>query len=161
MKQKDYSKNIIATLCYVMKGKKVLMLHRVKKENDIHYGKYNGLGGKARHTETPLECVIREVKEESGLLIKEPVLKGIIRFPYFDGTNTWTVFVYRADKFSGKISVCNEGDLVWIDIKDLNKINLWEGDRYFLKYVFDKKSFFYAIFYYRDFRLIDYRIEVL
>ena len=76
---------INATLCYVKNGNKTLMLHRIKKENDIHEGKWNGLGGKMEAGETPEECVIREVREESGLQIQNPALRGVLTFPNFDG----------------------------------------------------------------------------
>lgn len=134
------------------------MLYRNKKENDIHQGKYNGLGGKLEEGETPYECVIREVKEESGLVIKNPILKGFLRFPKFDGVNCWNVFVYLAKDFKGKIKRSNEGELVWVDIKMLSNLNLWEGDRYFLKYVF-RNGFFYGVFYYRDKKLLKYKIK--
>ncbi len=137
------------------------MIHRVKKQNDIHYGKYNGVGGKLEADETPFDCVIREVREESGLEIKNPILKGIIRFPYFDGKNTWTVFVYTAERFKGRIKDCDEGNLLWVDIKEIKNLNLWEGDRYFLKYVFKKNSFFYGVFHYKNNRLVKYNLKVL
>ena len=78
---------ILATLCYVRHDSQTLMLHRVKKANDMHEGKYNGLGGKFLPGETPEACAIREVQEESGLTMIEPELKGFIDFPRFDGTN--------------------------------------------------------------------------
>lgn len=161
MENKSYSDNIIATLCYVKKNDKVLMLHRVKKENDIHQGKYNGLGGKLEKGETPYDCVIREIKEESGLSIKNPVLKGILNFPDFDGKNNWIVFVYLSDKFSGRVIKSEEGNLEWVGIKDILNLPLWEGDKIFLKEVFDKNSFFYGTFYYRKNRLIKYKFHSL
>ena len=85
----------IGTLCYVRKGNKTLMIHRVKRDNDMHKGKWNGLGGKFNQGETPEECVIREVKEESGLSIKNPQLKGLITFPAADyPPEDWYVFVF-------------------------------------------------------------------
>jgi 8-oxo-dGTP diphosphatase len=158
---KNYSNNIIATLCYIVKDDKVLMLKRVKKENDIHHGKYNGLGGKLEKGETPYECVIREVKEESGLLIKNPILKGILNFPDFDGENDWIVFVYIAKDFDGDLIYSKEGVLEWIDIKDILKIPLWEGDKVFLKYIFKDKGFFYGTFYYKNKKLIDFKFQII
>ncbi|MCX7642127.1 MAG: 8-oxo-dGTP diphosphatase [Elusimicrobiales bacterium] len=155
-----YSNNILATLCYVCDGKKVLMIHRTKKKNDIHANKYNGLGGKVEEDETPFECVIREVREESGLKIKNPILKGILRFPKFDGVNCWTVFVYLTNNFSGRIKSSNEGELVWIELEKLSKINMWEGDKYFIKYVFKKNVFFYGVFYYKNNNLIKFRLRI-
>ena len=75
---------ILATLCYVRHSGRTLMLHRIKKEKDMHEGKWNGLGGKMLDGETPEECVIREVREESGLTIKNPKLRGILTFPKFE-----------------------------------------------------------------------------
>ena len=106
----------LATLCYVIdrKSKKTLMIHRVKKKNDYHKGKWNGLGGKFNEGESPEECVIREVKEESGLTIKDPRLHGFITFPNFDGVYDWYVFIFTATKYTGKIIDSNEGDLEWV-----------------------------------------------
>lgn len=135
------------------------MLYRNKKKNDIHSGRYNGLGGKVEPGETPYECVIREVREESGLIIKKPILRGILVFPNFDGKNTWNVFVYLAERFSGNIVESKEGELCWVDIKDILKLNLWEGDRYFLRYLFKKDLFFYGVFYYENGKLMTHRIR--
>src|SRR6476469_9924460 len=96
-------KKVCATLCYVQKGGKTLMLHRVKKKNDIHEGKWNGLGGKMEQGETPEECVIREVREESGLRIDQPELRAILTFPEFDGHDDWLVFLFVANRFSGEL----------------------------------------------------------
>ncbi|MEF3279683.1 MAG: 8-oxo-dGTP diphosphatase [Elusimicrobiota bacterium] len=155
----SYSNNILATLCYVVKDGKVLMLHRIKKENDMHRGKYNGLGGKMEKGETPYECVAREVREEAGIEIKDPLLSGIINFPDFDGKNNWLVFVFLVESFHGNLIDSKEGILEWIDIDKISELNLWEGDYLFLKYVFEKK-FFYASFYYSENKLIDYRIQI-
>ncbi len=159
MTDKSYSNNIIATLCYVVKDGKVLMLHRMKKENDMHFGKYNGLGGKLEKGETPYECVIREVREESGIKIKNPFLSGVINFPEFDGKNNWIVFVFLAEEFEGSLIDSKEGVLEWVDIDKINNLNLWEGDYIFLRYVF-KKKFFYATFYYLKNKLVDYKIQI-
>ena len=101
----------IGTLCYISNMDKTLMLHRIKKENDMNKNKWNGLGGKLIPGETPEECVIREVKEESGLSIDSPTLKGIITFPKFDDIDDWLVFVYISDNFTGNLIECDEGVL--------------------------------------------------
>ncbi len=133
---------ILATLCYVIdkKNEQILMLHRVKKKNDFHEGKWNGLGGKFDEGESPEDCVIREIREESGLKIKKPRLHGFITFPNFDGKNDWHVFVYTADNFIGKLIESNEGNLEWIPEKKLLDLNLWDGDKIFLEWVFNKKA---------------------
>ncbi|MDP3830910.1 MAG: 8-oxo-dGTP diphosphatase, partial [Ignavibacteriaceae bacterium] len=95
----------LATLCYVKDANNgaTLMLHRIKKENDMHEGKWNGLGGKFEMGESPEECVIREIKEESGLDIKNPKLNGFITFPAFDGFEDWYVFIFSVTEFSGEL----------------------------------------------------------
>ena len=148
---------INATLCYVKNGNKTLMLHRVKKENDIHEGKWNGLGGKMEAGETPEECVIREVREESGLQIQNPALRGVLTFPNFDGTNDWLAFVFTAERFTGELIDSSEGVLKWIDDSKLLDLNLWEGDKIFLKWLY-RDAFFSGKFTYKNKRLIDHDV---
>ena len=114
----------LATLCYVKKNNKTLMIHRIKKENDMHEGKWNGLGGKFLPGETPEQCVIREVEEESGLIIEKPVLKGFLTFPKFSKNVDWYVFVYEAYNYSGEIIESDEGHLEWIRDSELTDLNL-------------------------------------
>lgn len=149
----------LATLCYVIdkKHNKTLMLHRVKKENDFHEGKWNGLGGKLEEGETPEECVIREVKEESGLIISQPRMRGFITFPLFDGKDDWYVFVFTADNFSGELIDSNEGDLEWIPSDKLTDLNLWDGDSVFLSWLNGDK-FFSAKFNYEEGKFRDYKV---
>lgn len=147
----------LATLCYVKRENKTLMIHRIKKENDIHEGKWNGLGGKFLPGETPEECVIREVKEESALKIKDPDLKGFLTFPKFSNNVDWYVFVFEADKFTGKIIESDEGNLEWIEDSKLNELNLWEGDRHFFKWMKGNR-FFSAKFYYENGKLLDFSV---
>jgi 8-oxo-dGTP diphosphatase len=140
---------ILATLCYIRHNSRTLMLYRNKKPDDIHEGKYNGLGGKFLPGETPEQCVIREVIEESGLTIKEPELRGIITFPVFDRVNDWYVFVFTADKFQGELIESAEGCLEWVNSDKLDELPLWDGDRIFLKWL-DDDRFFSAQFIYED-----------
>lgn len=149
---------IAATLCYVKKDNKTLMIHRVKKENDLHEGKWNGLGGKFEQGESPEECVIREVWEESGLKITNPRLRGFITFPLFDGDKDWHVFVFTADKFEGELIDSPEGRLEWIEDENLSDLNLWEGDRIFLPWIQDGDRFFSAKFEYHDGRLLSHKV---
>ena len=141
----------LATLCYVIDKKEntTLMIHRVKKENDFHHGKWNGLGGKFEPGESPEECAIREIKEESGLSVKNIKMKGFITFPLFDGKDDWYVFLFVADKFVGNLIDSSEGNLKWIPNDMLTKINLWEGDIYFIPWLFQEK-FFSAKFIYEN-----------
>jgi 8-oxo-dGTP diphosphatase len=149
----------IATLCYVRdrEDKRTLMIHRTRKINDYHSGKWNGLGGKLDQGETPEECVVREVKEESGLLISNPRMQGLITFPLFDGTDDWYVFLFTADNYIGELIDSNEGDLKWIPDNELTDLNLWEGDKIFLKWVFQEK-FFSAKFIYKEGKYISHEV---
>ncbi len=148
----------LATLCYLMDGERTLMLHRTKKKNDVHEGKWNGLGGKFETGETPEECAIREVKEESGLLMKNPRMHGFITFPMFDGKKDWYVFLFTASKFEGELIDSHEGKLEWIPNEELLKLNLWEGDRIFIPWLFQEK-FFSAKFVYEDGNLVSHSVE--
>ena len=147
----------IGTLCYIKKNNKTLMLHRVKKENDMHKNKWNGLGGKLIPGESPEECVIREIKEESGLNIKNPSLKGIITFPKFDNIEDWLVFVFTANQFSGDLIDSDEGNLKWIDDSDLLNLNMWEGDKIFIPWL-SRNKLFSAKFYYSNNNYIKHEV---
>lgn len=146
------AKTVAATLCYVRSGGRTLMLHRNKKEGDVHRGKYNGLGGKLDAGESPEECVVREVREESGLNLLDPRLRGVLTFPAFKDGEDWIVFVYTATRFEGEIGDCPEGTLSWVEDGKLLDLPLWEGDRVFLPWL-DGGRFFSAKFVYRDGRL--------
>ena len=150
----------LATLCYITDKKKnsTLMLHRIKKENDYHQGKWNGLGGKLNKGESPEECAIREIKEESGLTVKNPVLKGFITFPDFDGIDDWYVFVFTFDEFEGSLIDSPEGKLEWIPNDNLTSLNLWEGDKIFLEWIFSEKIFS-AKFNYENGSFVGYTVH--
>ena len=142
---------ITSVLCYIEKNGKTLMLHRVKKENDVHKGKWNGLGGKIEPNESPEEAIKREVFEESGLKIKKPILKGILHYPETNnGAGEWIVFVFIAKKFTGKLIECNEGKLEWIPTKELLKLKMWQGDYLFLPLLKKKGVFTGKIVYDKD-----------
>lgn len=149
----------LATLCYVRRNGKTLMLHRVKKNDDIHEGKWNGLGGKFERGESPEECAIREVFEESGLKLKKLVLKGILTFPKFAKGEDWYVFLFASDKFGGRMKKCAEGNLKWIENSQLLKLNLWQGDKIFLKHL-DGKGFISGKFKYENGRLANYKLHI-
>ncbi len=134
------------------------MLHRVKKKNDVHEGKWNGLGGKFEPGESPEECAIREVREECGLIIKKPVMHGFITFPMFDGKKDWYVFVFTAREFEGELIDSHEGKLEWIPDNKLLELNLWEGDRTFIPWLFEEK-FFSAKFIYENGNLITHEVN--
>jgi len=150
----------LATLCYIKdkSAGKTLMLHRVKKENDMHKDKWNGLGGKLHAGESPEECVIREIREESGLDIVNPRLNGFITFPAFDGFDDWYVFVYTATEFSGELIDSPEGNLEWVPDSELPKLPLWEGDKIFFKWI-EEEKFFSAKFNYDKGRLVSHEVS--
>ena len=148
----------LATLCYLTKNRRTLMLHRVKKQDDVHEGKWNGLGGKFEPGESPEDCVKREILEEAGLKIKSPRLKGVLTFPDFAKGQDWNVFVFTASRFTGRLLDSDEGNLAWIKDKDLLKLNLWEGDRVFLP-LLKKRGHFSGKFHYRNGRLAKYSVE--
>ena len=131
----------LATLCYVQKPGHTLMLHRVKKKNDMHQGKWNGLGGKLEPGESPEECAIREVWEESGLACRNPRLRGFITFPAFDEIDDWYTFLYTFDDFEGELIDSPEGNLAWVANDRLLELNLWPGDRIFLPWIFQDRLF--------------------
>lgn len=146
------AKTIAATLCYVRSGGRTLMLHRNKKKGDVHLGKWNGLGGKLDAGESPDDCVVREVREESGLTILDPKLRGVLTFPAFQNGDDWLVFVYTATRFTGELAECPEGALSWVEDPKILDLPLWEGDRHFLPWL-NGDRFFSAKFSYRDGRL--------
>ena len=148
----------LATLCYLRRNGQTLMMHRIKRANDMHYGKWNGLGGKFHSGETPEECVIREVKEESGFLISKPELKGFLTFPSFDAWDDWYVFVFLAGEFKGSLTETEEGHLAWINDEDLTKLDLWEGDHIFLPWL-DKPGLFSAKFIYQQGKLAGHSVN--
>lgn len=147
----------LATLCYIKHAGKTLMIHRIKKANDMHQGKWNGLGGKMEPGETPEECVIREVREESGLTIHNPVLKGILTFPLFSNNEDWYAFVFVANEFEGELINSGEGELAWIDDDKLLSLPMWEGDLIFLP-LLNQAGIFSGKFVYRDGRLVDHSV---
>ncbi|NRH21112.1 8-oxo-dGTP diphosphatase [Candidatus Gracilibacteria bacterium] len=145
----------LATLCYLKKDGKTLMLHRVKKENDTHEGKWNGVGGKFEAGETPEECAIREIGEETGLVARDPILKGILTFPNFAKGEDWYVYVYEVYDFSGELIDSDEGNLEWIDDDQILSLNLWDGDKHFMQWM-QEGRFFSGKFVYVDKKLVSY-----
>ena len=147
----------LTTLCYIKNEGKTLMLHRIKKHNDIHEGKWNGLGGHLEQGETPEECVIREVFEESGLTLKNPCLRGILTFPLFDGIEDEYTFLFTVTEFEGKLIDSPEGILEWIDDTRILELSLWEGDRIFLSWLEDGR-FFSGKLVYKAGNLIEHNV---
>ena len=141
---------IIATLAYVMSEdrKKVLLIHRNKRSDDVHFGKYNGLGGKVEANENIVDALKREVLEEAGIVCEKVVLRGTISWPGFGKKGEdWFGFIFRVDEFSGETHAGNhEGSLEWIALEDLDKLSLWDSDRLWLDKVFaDDQDTFHGI----------------
>ncbi len=130
-----------STLCYIEQDGKYLMLHRTKKEVDCNKDKWIGVGGKFMDKESPEECALREIKEETGLTVTSYRYRGIVTF-VSDEWETEYMHLFTADGFFGDIIECNEGDLEWIDKKKLLELTLWEGDKIFLKLIDDDLPFF-------------------
>jgi len=147
---------ILATLCYLKRDGYTLMVYRIRKVNDIHEGKWNGLGGKFEAGETPEECVLREIFEESGLSIQNPKLCGLLMFPKFKG-NDWYVFVFTANDFTGELIDSPEGKLAWIPDEKIHGLNLWESDHIFMPWIREGK-FFSAKFEYEEDKMRRYDV---
>ena len=147
----------LATLCYLRNGHKTLMIHRIKKANDMHQGKWNGVGGKLEPGESPEECARREILEETGLFVKHLEWKGLLTFPGFSNDEDWYAFVFVAREFDGQLIESPEGNLEWIDNDRLLTLPLWEGDRIFLPWL-DRDDFFSGKFTYADGRLVDHAV---
>lgn len=142
-------KTDISTLCYIEKDNKYLMLHRISKKDDINKDKWIGVGGHFEYGESPDECLLREVKEETGLTLTSYTLRGIITF--ISGSDyTEYMFLYTADGFTGTLTDCDEGALEWIEKDRISGLELWEGDRIFLKKLSDNDPFFTLKLIYDD-----------
>lgn len=131
----------LTTLCYIEKENQYLMLHRTSKENDPNQDKWIGVGGKFEEGESPEECMLREVKEETGLELIQYQYRGLITFSS-DQWETEYMHVFTADKFKGELTECKEGKLEWVNKEEIYQKNLWEGDRIFLPIIMRKSSFF-------------------
>ena len=131
----------LTTLCYIEQDGRYLMLHRTKKEGDINRDKWIGVGGHFLEDETPDECLLREVYEETGLTLTSYRFRGLITF-ISDEWKTEYMCLYTADGFSGEMTDCDEGELVWVEKSRIGDLNLWEGDRIFLELLETRDDFF-------------------
>ena len=149
---------ILSTLCYMEKDGKYLMLHRTKKKNDINKDKWLGIGGKFEEGESPEECMIREVKEETGLMLKNYQLRCIVTYV----STTWEteyMYVFTSNEFEGNLIPCDEGDLQWIDKDKIMELNTWEGDKIFVEKIQKDNSFFTVKFQYDGEELVEYNLK--
>jgi 8-oxo-dGTP diphosphatase len=157
---------ILATLGYVLSadGRQVLLIHRNRRPEDPHFGKYNGLGGKLDPGEDIVACLRREVREEAGLECGAVVLRGTISWPGFGKQGEdWFGFIFRIDRWSGQPRMENaEGTLEWVPLDRLLELPLWEGDRFFLPLVFDTaEQQFHGVMPYRDGRPLSWTYTLL
>ena len=132
---------IQSTLCYVARGDEVLMLHRVKKKNDVNKYKWIGIGGKFLPEESPDECLLREAKEETGLTLTSWRCRGIVTF-LNDCCEGEYMYLFTADGFTGTLAECDEGDLQWVSRDFLDSLPKWEGDQIFLDLLWREEPFF-------------------
>ena len=148
----------MTTLCYIEKEGKYLMLHRVKKHHDINAGKWIGVGGHVENGETPEECLLREVKEETGLTLTAYRLRGLVTF-LSDVCEPELMCVFTADAFDGELIECDEGELAWVDKSDVLGLPTWEGDRVFLERLLSGDERFFSIkLRYEGDRLVEKKI---
>ncbi len=147
-------KSPMTTLCYIEAEDSYLMLHRVSKKNDVNKDKWIGVGGHFEEGESPEECLLREVREETGLTLTSWRFRGIVTFTQ-EGYGTEYMCLYTADGFKGEIRECEEGVLEWIKKDELLKLNLWKGDLIFLKLLKDDMPFFSLKLSYRGDELTD------
>ena len=132
MSSMDSVKHNCTTLCYIEKEDSYLMMHRVKKVNDINKDKWVGVGGHFEEGESPEECLLREVYEETGLTLTRFRLRGIVTFST-DVYPTEYMFLYTADSYEGEMIECNEGNLEWVKKSDVYDLPIWEGDKLFFR----------------------------
>ena len=132
---------LLTTLCYMEKGNQYLMLHRVKKEHDINKDKWIGVGGKFEDKESPEDCLLREVREETGLTLTSWKFRGIITF-VTDRYETEFMHLYTADDWEGEMIECNEGNLEWLDKKEVFNLKVWEGDKIFFRLLKEERPYF-------------------
>ena len=132
---------INTTLCYILRGNDCLMLHRIKKENDLNKDKWIGIGGKFEDKESPEDCLVREVREETGLTLTRYAYRGIVTF-VSDRWPTEYMHLFTADRFEGELKQCDEGELEWLPWERLTQIPHWEGDEIFLRLLKQDVPFF-------------------
>lgn len=146
------------TLCYIEKEDAYLMLHRIKKVNDENHDKWIGVGGKFESGESPEECLLREVKEETGLTLTDYRYRGIVTFV----SNEWGteyMHLFTASGFEGEMKICDEGELVWVPKSEIENLNIWEGDKIFFRLLDKCDKFFSLKLTYEGEKLIGVKVQ--
>ena len=146
------------TLCYIEKDGKYLMLHRSNKKNDGSGGKWMGIGGHFEEGESPYDCVVREVLEETKLRLLEPQYRAVVTFDS-DEYESEQMHLFTCREFSGKVGECDEGELCWIDKRKVRELNMWNGDLVFLDLLDKRDSFFSLKLTYKGDTLQEYYID--
>ena len=150
----------ITTLCYIENNNQYLMLHRTKKPNDINEGKWIGVGGHVEKDESPEECLVREVREETGLTLTAYKFRGLITFVN-SKCESELMCVFTADGYTGELITCNEGELRWVDKTQVPNLPTWEGDRVFLDLLLsDEERFFSIKLQYEGDQLVEKKINL-
>lgn len=147
------------TLCYLEKDGAYLMLHRVKKKNDENRDKWIGIGGKFEYGESPFDCARREIKEETGLSVKNLKYRGIVTF-VSNEYGTEYMHLFTSESFFGEMNTdCDEGELLWVKKEKIKHLAIWEGDKIFLDLLNTKNEFFSLKLTYEGERLVSHVIE--
>ena len=141
------------TLCYLEQNGCYLMLHRVKKKNDVNKDKWIGVGGKFEPGEDALACVMREVREETGYVMDQPRYRDIVAF-YCPPWQPERMHLYTCDRFSGEPHPCNEGDLVWVPRDQVQSLPIWQGDKIFFDLLDREAPFFHLELFYNGDTLV-------
>lgn len=131
----------LSTLCYIEQDGKYLMLHRTVKKNDVNKDKWIGVGGHFEANESPEECLLREVKEETGYTLTSYKYRGLVTFVSGKGETEY-MSLFTADGFEGEQIPCDEGELEWIDIGQIHRLDIWEGDKIFFRLIEEGEPFF-------------------
>ena len=131
----------LSTLCYIIQDGRYLMLHRTVKKNDVNKDKWIGVGGHFEEGESPEECLLREVKEETGYTLTSYRYRGIVTFISGNGVTEY-MSLFTADEFEGEPIPCDEGELAWVPVKDVYQLNIWEGDKIFFRLLEEREEFF-------------------
>ncbi len=148
----------LTTLCYMEQGDRYLMLHRTKKEHDINKDKWIGVGGKFEDKESPEDCLLREVREETGLTLTDYRFRGIVTF-ITDRYETEYMHLYSAYAWEGQQTECNEGDLEWLEKSAVFDLKLWEGDKIFFRLMQADAPFFSLRLEYVGDELVCYALD--
>ena len=150
----------LSTLCYIEKDGQYLMLHRTVKKNDVNKDKWIGVGGHFEHQESPEECLLREVKEETGYTLESWKYRGIVTFVYGEDIVEY-MSLYTADRFSGEEIPCDEGELEWVSKTEVPKLPTWEGDAIFLKLLLDNEERFFTLkLVYENEKLVEKAVQI-